>query len=65
MKLQEASGKNVIVTLNDGKVFKGNCEYFTPYYDNEEEISSICIRKGERALIEIFETEIVSIEEIK
>lgn len=57
MKLYEARGKYVRITTDDGQIFEGRAELYTPAYDNTPEIASICI--GD---YELYENEIVSIE---
>lgn len=59
MKIYEARGKHVRITLDTGQVFEGLAELYTPAYDNTPEIASICI--GE---YELYENQIVSIDEI-
>lgn len=59
MTLHDARGKNVRITTDDGQVFEGLADWYTPAYDNTPEIASICIGK-----YELYENEIVSIEEI-
>ena len=59
MKIWEASGENVRITLNNGKTFEGIGEYFTSDLDNPSGIASICV-----GLYELYENEIASIEPI-
>ena len=59
MKIWEASGKNVRITVDTGQVFEGVGEYLTSDLDNPNGIASICV--GD---YELYENEIVSIEPI-
>lgn len=56
--------KNVRVKCTNGNVFEGYCGDFTDAYDNDDpELASITVEVGKLAY-EIFENEIISIEEI-
>ena len=60
MRLYEANGKRVRIKTNDGQVFEGKAYDYTSALDNEPDPASISI--GD---IELFEDEIVFIEELK
>lgn len=60
MKLWEYSGKNVRITLKDGKVFEGIAYDYTSALDNEPDPESITIDS-----IELFAPEIEKIELIR
>lgn len=59
MTLYEAWGKFVRITTDDGQVFEGKACDYTSAMDNEPEPASISIGNTE-----LFEDEIVSIEEL-
>lgn len=59
MNLYEAWGKFVRITTDDGQVFEGKATDYTSALDNEPDPASISIGDTE-----LFEDEIVSIEEL-
>lgn len=59
MTLYEAWGKFVRITTDDGQVFEGKAYDYTSAIDNEPEPASISIGDTE-----LFEDEIISIEEL-
>lgn len=59
MNLYEAWGKFVRITTDDGQVFEGKATDYTSAVDNEPDPASISIGDTE-----LFENEIVSIEEL-
>lgn len=61
MKLYEAVGKNVRITMTDGEIFEGRAYDYMSAYDNEPDPESITVSPG----IELFAPEIAKIEEIR
>lgn len=59
MKLYEASGKNVRITLINGKVFEGFARDYTSALDNEPEPEAICIGDFELYAPEIEKIELL------
>ena len=57
MYLGQYEGKQIRITLKNGKVFEGKGEWYTQSIDNPDGIASICI--GD---YELYENEIASIE---
>ena len=57
MELGQYSGKNIRITLTNGKVFEGIGHYYTSELDNPDGIASICV--GD---YELYENEIANIE---
>lgn len=57
MTLYEAHGKNVKITLKDGKVFTGKAYDYTSALDNDPDPESITIDN-----VELYEPEIEKIE---
>lgn len=60
MKLYEAEGKKVRITLTDGQVFEGRAFDYTSAYDNDPDPESISMPPG----YELFAPDIKEIEEI-
>lgn len=61
MKLYEASGKNVRITMTDGEVYEGFACDYTSALDNEPKPEAICIEFKEIG-IELYAHEIKKIE---
>ncbi|MEG1528733.1 MAG: hypothetical protein RR405_00130 [Clostridia bacterium] len=65
MKITECERKNIKVTCTEGIIVTGFCIEYLSAADAEDDRACIYIRKGPHACIEIFEEEILKIEEIK
>ena len=59
MYLGQYEGKQIRITLKNGKIFEGRGEWYTQGIDNPDGIASICI--GD---YELYENEITNIEVI-
>lgn len=59
MNLWEYSGKNVKITLKDGKVFQGKAHDYTSALDNEPDPESIAVNNIELYLPEIESVELL------
>lgn len=59
MNLWEYSGKNVKITLKDGKVFQGEAYGYTSALDNEPDPESIVVNSIELYLPEIESVELL------
>lgn len=62
LEMANAAGKNLQVTLKNGKTHQGFCRGFTQAIDNDPEIASIAIEDKTGQLHGYLQTEIESIE---